>query len=200
MENKQFWGQNSQRIVRNTLKTNVGTVLKNNCEDCVHKELSSLDSQTIVVTVFTDMRIVASIASMLEEPYLRIEEPNPLMAEWNEAGKQQKKTSMRLHHWVSLNEAGWLLLPHWACITVAASLNQSNWAAQWGCLTLGASLRLPYCGYLTEATSLRLVDCWCIIEAASLWLSHWGSITVATSLNQPHWAAHWSCLTVASLM
>ena len=31
-----------------------------------------------------DMRIVTSTESMLEEPYWRIEEPNPLMAEQNE--------------------------------------------------------------------------------------------------------------------
>ena len=37
-----------------------------------------------------DMRIVASTASMLEEPYLRIEEPNTLIAEKSEASKQQK--------------------------------------------------------------------------------------------------------------
>ena len=46
----------------------------------------------------SDMRIVASTASMLEEPYLKIEEPNPLMAEQSEARKHQKGTSMMLHH------------------------------------------------------------------------------------------------------
>ena len=44
------------------------------------------------------MRIVASTASLLEEPYWRIEEPNPLIAEKGEARKQQKGSSMRLHH------------------------------------------------------------------------------------------------------
>ena len=43
------------------------------------------------------MRIVASTASKLEEPYWRIKEPNPLMDERREARKQQKGTSMRLH-------------------------------------------------------------------------------------------------------
>ena len=33
----------------------------------------------------SDMIIVASTASMLEEPYWRIEEPNPLMAKQSEA-------------------------------------------------------------------------------------------------------------------
>ena len=37
-----------------------------------------------------DMRIVASTASMLEEPYWRIEEPNPLMAEQSKARKRRK--------------------------------------------------------------------------------------------------------------
>ena len=36
------------------------------------------------------MRIVASTASMLEEPYLRIEETNPLIDKKSEARKQQK--------------------------------------------------------------------------------------------------------------
>ena len=57
------------------------------------------------------MRIFARMASMLEEPYCRIEEPNPLMAEQNETRKRQKGTSMRLHHLVSLNEAASLWLP-----------------------------------------------------------------------------------------
>ena len=35
----------------------------------------------------SDIRIVASMASMLEEPYWRIEEPNPLMAKWSEVRK-----------------------------------------------------------------------------------------------------------------
>ena len=47
----------------------------------------------------TDMRIVASMASMLEEPYWKIEEPNPLMFERSEAKKfqdvgQKELTSM----------------------------------------------------------------------------------------------------------
>ena len=37
-----------------------------------------------------DMRIVASTASMLEEPYWRIEEPNPLMAEQSKATKAER--------------------------------------------------------------------------------------------------------------
>ena len=57
------------------------------------------------------MRKVASTASMLEEPYWRIEEPNPLMAEQNEARKRQKGTSMWLHTLVSLPEAASLWLP-----------------------------------------------------------------------------------------
>ena len=48
------------------------------------------------------MKIVASMASVLEEPYWRIEEPNPLIAKKSEARKQQKESSMRLHHLVSL--------------------------------------------------------------------------------------------------
>ena len=44
------------------------------------------------------MRIVASTASMLEEPYWRIEEPNPLMADLSEGRKRQKGTSIRLNH------------------------------------------------------------------------------------------------------
>ena len=44
------------------------------------------------------MRIVTSMASMLEEPYWRFEEPNPMMAERSEARKQLNGTSMRLHH------------------------------------------------------------------------------------------------------
>ena len=51
------------------------------------------------------MRIVASTASMLEEPYRMIEEPNPLIAKKSEAREQQKGSSMRLHHLVSLTEA-----------------------------------------------------------------------------------------------
>ena len=39
----------------------------------------------ILLSVNSDMRIVASTSSMLEEPYWRIEEPNPLMAEQSEA-------------------------------------------------------------------------------------------------------------------
>ena len=37
------------------------------------------------------MRIVASTASMLEEPYWRIEEPNPLIAERSELENGGKK-------------------------------------------------------------------------------------------------------------
>ena len=51
------------------------------------------------------MRIVASMASMLEEPYWRIEEPNPLIAKKSQARKQQKGLSMRLHYLISLIEA-----------------------------------------------------------------------------------------------
>ena len=40
--------------------------------------------------VQTDMRIVASTASMLEEPFWRIEEPNPLIDKKSETRKQQK--------------------------------------------------------------------------------------------------------------
>ena len=46
----------------------------------------------------TDMRIVASTASMLEEPYWRFEEPNSLIADSSEGRKRQKGTSMRIHH------------------------------------------------------------------------------------------------------
>ena len=62
------------------------------------------------------MRIVASTTSMLEEPYWRIEEPNPWMAEKSEAKKGGKEpqwgyitelASMRL-----LTEAASLCLPH----------------------------------------------------------------------------------------
>ena len=69
--------------------------------------LKSYNATTILLTSIliiyhksmpnTDMIIVASTASMLEEPYWRIEEPNPL--------KQQKGSSMRLHHLISLTEA-----------------------------------------------------------------------------------------------
>ena len=113
----------------------------------------------------SDIRIVASMASMLEEHYWRIEEPNPIMAECSVVRKNRKGTSMRLHHWVSLNEAaslwlayrgclteaGWLLLPHWGCISVAVSLNQPHWAAHWG---------WPHCGFLTVADSLSLCNCY----------------------------------------
>ena len=125
-----------------------------------------------------DMRIVASTASMLEEPYWRIEELNPLIAKWSEAKKQRKWTSMRLHHWVSLNEAAhWgcqtvsakLRLPHWGWLTVAASLRLHHC----GCLTestsLSSSLRLPLYGFLTAAASLKLCKCGWLTEAALLW-------------------------------
>ena len=51
------------------------------------------------------MRIVASMASMLEEPYWRIEEPNPLIAKKSQARKQQKGSSRRLHHLFRITEA-----------------------------------------------------------------------------------------------
>ena len=38
----------------------------------------------------SDMKIVTSTGSMLEEPYWRIEEPNPLIDKKSEARKQQK--------------------------------------------------------------------------------------------------------------
>ena len=47
---------------------------------------------------YSDMRIVATMASMLEEPYWMIDLPNPLMAERNEARKWLKGTSMKLYH------------------------------------------------------------------------------------------------------
>ena len=50
------------------------------------------------MSVMADMRRVASAASMLEEPYWRIEEPNPLITEQSEVRKRQKGTSMRLHN------------------------------------------------------------------------------------------------------
>ena len=49
-------------------------------------------------TVHPDMRIVASMTSMPEEHYWRIEEPNPLMVERSDARKWWKGTSIRLHH------------------------------------------------------------------------------------------------------
>ena len=42
---------------------------------------SSEEFRQHAAQVTTDMRIVESTPSMLEEPYWRIEEPNPLMAE-----------------------------------------------------------------------------------------------------------------------
>ena len=45
-----------------------------------------------------EFQIVASTTSMLEEPFWRFEEPNPLMVEQSEARKRWKGTSMRLHH------------------------------------------------------------------------------------------------------
>ena len=42
-----------------------------------------------------DMRIVAS---MLEEPFWKIEEQNPLMAERSKARKRRTEKSMMLHH------------------------------------------------------------------------------------------------------
>ena len=58
------------------------------------------------------MKIVASMASVLEEPYWRIEEPNPLIAKKSEARKQQKGSSMRLHHYGCLTEAASLWMRH----------------------------------------------------------------------------------------
>ena len=43
-----------------------------------------------IITFQSDMRIVASMTSMLEEPYWRIEEPNPLMADQSEVRKWRK--------------------------------------------------------------------------------------------------------------
>ena len=70
--------------------------------------LKSYNATTILLTSIliiyhksmpnTDMIIVASTASMLEEPYWRIEEPNPLIGERCEARKRRKGTSMRLLH------------------------------------------------------------------------------------------------------
>ena len=122
-----------------------------------------------------DMRIVAS---MLEEPYWRIEEPNPMMAARSKARQRWKRTSMRIHHWVSLNEAA-----HWGCLTASTSLSLPHW--DW--LTVAASLRLHHCGCLTESTSLssslRLPHFCFITVAASLRLSNCGCLTVALYLN-----------------
>ena len=52
-----------------------------------------------------------------------------------------KGTSMRLHHWFSLNEA-----THWVCLTVAVSLILPHW----GLLSVAASLRLHHFVCLTE--------------------------------------------------
>ena len=71
-----------------------------------------------------DMRIAASTASILEEPYWSIEEPNPLMAEQSEA----KHCGMNLNEATSLSQPQWgcsLRLPHCDCL-----------------------LRLPHCGLI----------------------------------------------------
>ena len=55
--------------------------------------------------LLADMRIVASTTSMLEEPYWRNLEPNPLIAKKSQARKQQKGLPIRLHYLISLIEA-----------------------------------------------------------------------------------------------
>ena len=57
------------------------------------KAVNNLTSVNILgnCVEYTDMRIVPSTASMLEEPYWRIEEPNPMMAEPSEARNDGKE-------------------------------------------------------------------------------------------------------------
>ena len=66
--------------------------------------------------VLSDMRIVASTASMLEEPYWRIEEPNPFLDKKSGA----RKTAERI-----INEATSLIQPQSGNNSQPASAKQN---------------------------------------------------------------------------
>ena len=125
------------------------------------------------------MRIVASTASVLEEPTLENEEPvwrksRALMSrKWllpedpeKNLDTMRRFLSVRLPHcWLRLilSKASSLRLPQWCFLTVAAW----QMLPDIDCLTK-ALLKLPHWGYFNRAASLRLPH-WCFLtKAASL--------------------------------
>ena len=159
---------------------------------------------------WADMRIVASTASMLEEPYWRIEEPNPLMAEQSKATKAERNIneatslsqpqwgcSMRRPHCGYLNEAASLMLVDCCCLIEAASLWLPHWINLSEQLTEAGWLLLPYLGILTVAASLRLCYCGCFTVALYLNLKpryQCGLIDCATCLYKLSLSSDSNCL------